>query len=115
MPDGTLDLDGFPRRPFEKEILMKPTPALVLLLFASTTAQAADPVEIGSRRELFVDDALVERLVGRAELRLQHPEPREVALVTGEPWEGNGTNYVTVFQGKRLESGWEISYNRAFR
>lgn len=77
---------------------MRPTPALVLLLFAATTAPAADPVEIGSRRELFVDDSLVERLSGRAELRLQHPEPREVALATGEPWEGNGTNYVTVFQ-----------------
>ena len=53
---------------------------------------------IGSRRELFVDDYLVERLVGRAELLLQHPVPREIALETGEPWEGNGTNYITVFQ-----------------
>ncbi len=54
--------------------------------------------DIGSRRELFVDDWLVEGLVGRAELRLHHPVPQNVALVTDEPWEGNATNYVTVFQ-----------------
>ena len=35
---------------------------LPFLLFASATAAAADPVAIGSRRELFVDDALVEPL-----------------------------------------------------
>ncbi len=56
------------------------------------------PVNISSRCELFVDNALIERLSGRAELRLHRPVPRNVALVTDEPWEGNGTNYVTVFQ-----------------
>lgn len=61
-------------------------------------AAAADAVNIGSRRELFVDDFLVERLSGRAELRMQHPVPAEVSLETSEPWEGNSTNYVTVFQ-----------------
>ena len=55
-------------------------------------------LSIGSRRELFVDGYLVQHLSGRAELRLHHPTPREVALVTDRPWEGNGTNYVTVFQ-----------------
>lgn len=59
---------------------------------------AADPVNVGSRRELFVDDALVEHMRGRAELRLHHPTPQEISLVTDAPWEGNATNYVTVFQ-----------------
>jgi hypothetical protein len=45
-----------------------------------------------------VDDSLVERLGGKAELRLHHPIPQNVALVTDAPWEGNGTNYVTVFR-----------------
>ena len=71
---------------------------LVSLLVVNTSATAAEPVEIGARRELFVDDSLVERLVGRAELRLHQPTPQNVALVTDEPWEGNATNYVTVFQ-----------------
>ncbi|MEW6749734.1 MAG: hypothetical protein AB1505_02000 [Candidatus Latescibacterota bacterium] len=69
---------------------------------------------IGSRREPFVDDALIERLSGRAELRLHHPTPREVSLVTDQAWEGNGTNYVTVFQdGQRYRMyyrGCQYSY-----
>ena len=34
--------------------------------------------DIGSRRELFVDDFMIERLAGKAELRLHQPTPREV-------------------------------------
>ena len=71
---------------------------LLWLLLASTMSPAAEPLAIGSRRELFVDDWLVERLAGKAELRLHQPTPQNVALVTDEPWEGNATNYITVFQ-----------------
>ena len=39
---------------------------LITLLSVNAMSLAAEPVNIGSRRELFVDDALVERLVGRA-------------------------------------------------
>ena len=59
---------------------------------------AAEPIDIGSRRELFVDQALIERLDGRAELRLHHPTPREVAITFEKPWEGNASGYPTVFQ-----------------
>jgi hypothetical protein len=55
-------------------------------------------VDIGSRRELFVDDFLIERLAGEAELRLHHPTPREIAIVFDAPWEGSGSGYHTVFQ-----------------
>ena len=74
---------------------------LALLVVGGSWAVADEtpPVrDIGSRRELFVDDWLVDRSRGQAELRLHHPTPQNVALVTGEPWEGNATNYVTVFQ-----------------
>lgn len=67
-------------------------------LAVGTALPAAEPLDVGSRRELFVDDWLVDRLEGRADLRLHHPTPGNVAVVTGEPWEGNATNYVTVFQ-----------------
>lgn len=76
--------------------------APLCLLFLQAIANAQEPMAIGSRRELFVEDALVERLEGRAELRMHSPTPREVALETGEPWEGNATNYVTVFQDDGL-------------
>ena len=63
-----------------------------------TLAAAEPPAAIGARRELFVDDALIERLDGGAELRLHHPEPREIALVHDAAWEGSGSGYHSVFQ-----------------
>ena len=53
---------------------------------------------IGSRRELFVDDLLVEKLVGGTEMRLHHPVPREIVMVHDAPWEGNATAYYTAFK-----------------
>lgn len=61
-------------------------------------ADAAEPIEIGSRRELFVDDLLIEALRGGARRVLHHPVLREVSVQMDRPWEGNGVNYVTVFQ-----------------
>lgn len=62
-------------------------------------AFAADsPVHIGSRRELLVDDFLIERFTGQARLRLHHPERREIALVHDAPWEGSGTGYHKIFR-----------------
>lgn len=52
-------------------------------------AKAIDPVEIGSRRELFVDAFLIDRLSGGARHRLHHPVHREVVLSLNQPWEGN--------------------------
>ena len=69
-----------------------------LSLGLATADDVAAPHEIGTRRELLVDDSLIDRVAGRAELRLHQPTPANVALETGEPWEGNATNYVTVFQ-----------------
>jgi hypothetical protein len=71
---------------------------LLVLLLPAPGAPAADAVNIGSRLELLADDHLIDRLTGKAELRLHHPQPREVALVTDRPWEGNAVNYVTVFR-----------------
>jgi len=64
----------------------------------SLTQEANQPVEIGSRLELFVDDYLIGSLSGGAARRLHHPIPREVAVVNDAPWEGNGCGYVTVFR-----------------
>jgi hypothetical protein len=61
-------------------------------------APAGEPVDIGSRRELFVDELLIVTLDGAARQTLHHPTPREVVLVCDRPWEGNGLNYVTVFR-----------------
>lgn len=59
-------------------------------------------IDIGSRLELMVDDYCMEKLSGAASFHLHRPIPREVVLVTDEPWEGNMCHYVTVFQDKDL-------------
>ena len=79
-------------------MLSRFTPLLLASLALAIRAGSAEPVAIGSDLQLFVDNALVERVGGAAELELHHPVPQEIALVTGETWEGNATNYVTVFR-----------------
>ena len=54
--------------------------------------------QIDQRRELFVDDFLVEKLVGSATQKMHHPQARQVAIKHDEPWEGNSCNYHTVFK-----------------
>ncbi len=55
---------------------------------ASERSAQDGPIAIGSRRELFVDDYLVDRLSGKAEMRLHHPEPKEVVLKHDAPGRG---------------------------
>lgn len=83
----------------QPNICRQSLPAVLLFLFVATLAQAQPaPVDIGSRRELFVDDALIDHLAGRAELRLHHPQPREISLVHDQPWEGPGSGFHSVFK-----------------
>src|SRR5215468_3444765 len=53
--------------------------------------------DIGSRREVFVDDWLIERMQG-VRLVLHPPVAREVAIRFNSPWEGIDTAYVTVMK-----------------
>ncbi len=70
-------------------------------IFSSRQATAADTdsptVDIGTRRELFVDDFLIDRLDG-TRLALHAPQPREVAFKFDKPWEGLYSGYETVFK-----------------
>jgi hypothetical protein len=72
--------------------------ALPLVPLAARAANAVTPIDIGSRRELFVDDLLIERLDGKAAIELHHPQPQEMALIHDAPWEGTGSGYHSVFQ-----------------
>ena len=76
--------------------------ALAALAFAPlAVSHAAESIDVGSRRELFVDKHLVGRLDG-TRLVLHRPQPREVALECDQPWEGQAPGYVTVFQDGKL-------------
>jgi len=63
-----------------------------------SSVSAQDAINIGSRRELFVDEYLIDTLPDGVSLKVQQPTPGEVVLVTGEPWEGNTCAYYSIFQ-----------------
>lgn len=85
--------------PFSSSRSMKPIAAGLLfpLCFACTLIRGGEPIEIGSRRELFVDRHLIEMLDG-ARLTLHHPQAREVSIRFDQPWEGNTSGYPTVMR-----------------
>ncbi len=66
----------------------------VLAAFAEGVAE--ETVNIGGRRELFVDRALIGRTAGDLRLALHHPERQEIVLETDKPWEGNASGYQSV-------------------
>jgi len=72
--------------------------SMTVILAAHLPAAAQQAIDIGSRRELFVDDYLVDSLSGTAAFDLKKPQAREVVLHTDAPWEGNISAYFTIFQ-----------------
>ena len=55
-------------------------------------------IAIGDRRELFVDDALLDMSRTDAAEVLHHPVRRELMMTNDAPWEANGWTYYTVFE-----------------
>jgi hypothetical protein len=68
-----------------------------LFLALSLGAGAAEPLDLGSRWELFVDEFLVARKNGAA-LKMHEPVKREVVLTTDKSWEGITCAYFSVIQ-----------------
>ena len=73
-----------------------------LLLIPLVPGLQAKTVDIGSQRELFVDDYLIASMSGDARQKLHRPAAREVVLTTNAPWEGNTSAYYTVFRDGEL-------------
>ncbi len=71
-----------------------------------TDADLNEIPNIGKRRELFVDDWLIDKLRG-ARLRLHRPERREAAMTFDAPWEDTAA-----FPNRVLpcEGGWRLYY-----
>jgi hypothetical protein len=65
---------------------------------AYCAAVASEPIDIGSRLELVIDDYLIRQITGGAELRLHWPVERERVLAHDTRWKGNRAMYYTVFQ-----------------
>lgn len=78
------------------------------LLFCTAGLTAAEPViELGSQRELFVDEFLVAKKT-QLEFRLHEPVPREVVMIRNKPWEGSGSDFETVIRDGDLIRMWYI-------
>ena len=70
---------------------------LFILVCLIPNGTLAEPIDIGTRLELLVDNHLIESMED-VEQKLHPPSPREVAIVHDEPWEGNSSGYHTVFR-----------------
>ena len=68
------------RKPFMDRTFIS-LPLALTILFTSGILQGSEsPLQIGSRRELFVDRYLIESLIGGATLRLHAPIAREQVI-----------------------------------
>ena len=72
---------------------------LLCALGTPTSAEESEYIDIGSRRELFVDHYLIADLDG-AHLRLHQPRDEGPVLKFDEPWEGPFCGYVTVIKDR---------------
>ena len=61
-----------------------------------------DMIKIGSRRELFADDFLIDQKLTDAVRSMHHPVCRERVLVNDAPWEGDGWVYYSTFEDNGL-------------
>ena len=71
---------------------------LIAVLLLGATLFASEPIDVGSQRELMIDHALTEKMLGQVSLQLQRPEKQNIALVHDAPWEGTMAGYHTVFR-----------------
>ncbi len=70
---------------------------LVLFLLQTTAGVCDDPIDIGARRELFVDHYLVQEM-DNLSLRLHEPVFQNVCFKFDKPWEGPFSGYVTIIR-----------------
>jgi hypothetical protein len=68
-----------------------------VLAFGFAALVVTAQTDIGSRRELFIDRFLIERMQG-AELRAQQPIDKGIAFQLDQPWEGAFSGYFTVIE-----------------
>ena len=80
---------------------------LTLLLLTGQVLPAdhhepAQPLDIGTRLELFVDDHLIDSMTREVDLKLHTPSSAGKVLTFEKPWEGTSCFYVSVVHGDGL-------------
>ena len=81
--------------------------ASTLITLAPVAADEAT-IDIGSRRQLFVDGYLIDKMQGVRQV-LHQPVKREVAIKPEHPWEKHGTSYMVTFKdGGRFRAWYRV-------
>ncbi|MFV1968159.1 MAG: hypothetical protein ACC628_22275 [Pirellulaceae bacterium] len=71
--------------------------SMLLIPMMTPCLKGDDVLDIGSRRELFVDHFLIDKLAG-AELKLHSPQSAGVVFHLNKPWEGIVSGYFTIIR-----------------
>ena len=71
----------------------------IFLLAQSCFIYSDEPINLGSNREIFIDDFLIESLKG-VEIRLEKPRDEGIVHKFDKPWEGPFCGYSTVIKDK---------------
>ena len=71
--------------------------APIFACVAESNSKAAEALDLGSKRELFVDNYLIDKLEG-ARLVMGQPKDEGVAFAFDKPWEGKYSGYAVVLK-----------------
>jgi len=80
---------------------MKHYSIIILIVFCPLASMGQETIDLGNKRELFVDNYLIDKLENLS-LRLHEPVLRDVSFKCDLPWEGLHSIYTTIIydQGK---------------
>ncbi len=75
---------------------------IFILLFApSIYSQSIEAIDLGNRRELFIDSFMIEKMTG-CRLKLHHPVQKDTAIKFDNPWEGKFSGYPTILEDRNI-------------
>jgi len=80
---------------------------LTVIYFEYIQKEVEYMINIGSRRECFFDDYLINNTRTTAEFRVHNPERKGYVLDHDEPWEGDGCDYHNLFYDNGI---WRMYY-----
>lgn len=83
---------------------------LVPIILLISCFSSAEPLDIGTRVELFADDFLIEKLDGDIKQVVHQPKARDVVFSADATWEGNTSGYYSLFRDgdlvRMIYRGW---------
>lgn len=97
-----------------KKIYFKKAQVLLFLLIGLLASLHAQYIDLGNKRELFLDFHLIEKMVG-TDIKMHSPIDRGIAFCFDKPWEGSGVSYVTIIRDEKTYKAYYRGYLRTTR